>query len=222
MKIMLLGAPGVGKGSQATLLSEALAVPHISTGDMFRENIANQTALGLLVKSYLNQGMLVPDEVTVHIVEERLDREDCRAGFILDGFPRTVNQAYWLDEMLSRRNTKLDVVVNLLLDDDAIVDRISGRRICPGCGEVYHLTARPPRRGGACDRCARPLRQRDDDLPETVMSRLRIFHEQTSPVITYYAAGQRLLNIQSCGDIQDTTKLVFQALGIRDRLNTTP
>lgn len=218
MNIMLLGAPGVGKGSQAMQISEALGVPHVSTGDMFRENIANRTALGLLVKSFLNEGKLVPDEVTVQIVSDRLEREDCRKGFVLDGFPRTVTQASWLDENLAVRKTRLDVVINLILDDEAIVGRISGRRICPDCGDVYHLVAKPPHVEGRCDRCTGLLGQREDDSPETVMSRLRVFHEQTGPVIDYYSADNRLLNIRSCGDIKDTTALVFHALGIHGLL----
>ncbi len=214
MRILMLGAPGVGKGSQAIQISKALNIPHVSTGDIFREHIAKQTQTGLMVKEFLNKGMLVPDELTVRIVTERLAWNDCQNGFILDGFPRTVNQASSLDDLLGKMNAKLDIVINLVLDDANIVTRISGRCVCSKCGEVYHLEVKPPQQEGRCDSCEGFLYQREDDTVETVMNRIRIYHHQTKPVIDYYTGNTHMVQVESCQDICDTTAGVFVALQV--------
>ena len=189
MNIILLGAPGAGKGMQATRISDAYALPHISTGDIFRENIKNQTPIGMLAKSYIDQGQLVPDEVTCKIVEDRLERDDCKAsGYMLDGFPRNIAQAEELDKI-----TKIDLVVNIDVDFSLLMDRICGRRVCKDCGESLHLSWL----NGAttCTRCGGELYQRKDDNPETVQSRLDVYSAQTSPLIEYYSAKGVLFNV---------------------------
>lgn len=214
MRVLLLGAPGVGKGSQAVSISKKLGIPHISTGDIFRENIAQQTHIGLMVKEYMVKGMLVPDELTVQIVTERLAREDCKNGFILDGFPRTVQQASSLDGLLEKMNAKLDMVINLFLDDSRIISRILGRVVCSQCGEVYHVEAKPPQFAGRCDNCEGFLYQREDDSVETIENRLRIYHQQTKPVVDYYSGTTKMAVVESCHDMRDTMAAVFLALGI--------
>ena len=188
MNIILLGAPGAGKGTQASKISDAYKLPHISTGDIFRENIKNQTPIGLLAKSYIDKGQLVPDEVTCKIVEERISREDCKNGYMLDGFPRTIAQAEALDKI-----TKIDLVVNIDVDFSLLLDRLCGRRVCKDCGESYHVS----RLNGEtkCARCGGELYQRKDDNPETVQSRLDVYSAQTAPLIEYYAAKGLLFNV---------------------------
>jgi len=214
MRLMLLGAPGVGKGSQATLIAKALSVPHISTGDIFRYHIANSTGLGMKAKQYIEKGMLVPDEVTVEIVAERLKQDDCKNGFVLDGFPRTMQQALFLDEILKDLNIQLDMVINITLDDRSIINRLSGRRICPHCNVVYHIKDNPPKIVGICDNCNATLIQRDDDNEETIIKRLQVYHKQTEPLFEYYKNKVKLINVESNKSIDITTKLVFSALGI--------
>ena len=188
MNIILLGAPGAGKGTQASKISDAYSLPHISTGDIFRENIKNQTEIGLLAKSYIDKGALVPDEVTCKIVEERIGREDCKNGYMLDGFPRTIAQA----EVLAKI-TKIDAVINIDVDFSLLMDRLCGRRVCKDCGESYHVSTM----NGAtnCSRCGGELIQRKDDNPETVQSRLDVYKAQTQPLIAYYGEKGVLVNI---------------------------
>jgi len=188
MNIILLGAPGAGKGTQASRISDNYHLPHISTGDIFRENIKNQTPIGLLAKSYIDGGKLVPDEVTCKIVEERISREDCKAGYMLDGFPRTIAQAEALDKI-----TKIDLVINIDVDFSLLLDRLCGRRVCKDCGESYHIS----RLNGEmkCSRCGGELYQRKDDNPETVQSRLDVYNAQTAPLIEYYTKKGIIFNV---------------------------
>ena len=190
MNIILLGAPGAGKGTQASKISDGYNLPHISTGDIFRENIKNQTPIGLLAKTYIDKGQLVPDEETCKIVEERISREDCKNGYMLDGFPRTIAQAKVLDKI-----AKIDIVINLDVDFSLLLDRLCGRRVCKDCGESYHIS----RLNGAttCSRCGGELYQRKDDNPETVQSRLRVCNAQTAPLIEYYTKKGILFNVES-------------------------
>lgn len=193
MNIILLGAPGAGKGTQATKISDKYALPHISTGDIFRENIKNQTEIGLLAKSYIDKGQLVPDEVTCKIVENRITKPDCEKGYMLDGFPRTIVQAEALDKI-----TKIDLVINIDVDFSLIMNRICGRRVCKDCGESYHISTL----NGAttCARCGGELSQRKDDNPETVQSRLDVYEKQTSPLIEYYTKKGVLFTVKSDKD----------------------
>ena len=188
MNIILLGAPGAGKGTQASKISDNYALPHISTGDIFRENIKNQTPIGLTAKSYIDQGLLVPDEVTCKIVEERIARSDCEKGYMLDGFPRTIAQAEALDKI-----TNIDLVINIDVDFSLLLDRLCGRRVCKDCGESYHIT----KLNGEtkCSRCGGELYQRKDDNPETVQSRLDVYNAQTAPLIDYYTKKGILFNV---------------------------
>ena len=190
MNIILLGAPGAGKGTLASKLSQAYNLPHISTGDIFRENIKNETPVGLLAKQYIDQGHLVPDEVTCEIVEERIEKADCQNGYMLDGFPRTIAQAEALDKM-----TNIDIVINIQVDHSLILDRICGRRVCKDCGESYHVS----RLNGEtkCARCGGELYQRKDDNPETVQSRLDVYNAQTAPLISYYTKKGLIFNVVS-------------------------
>ena len=188
MNIILLGAPGAGKGTQASRISDSYKLPHISTGDIFRENIKNQTPIGLLAKSFIDKGQLVPDEVTCKIVEERISREDCQNGYMLDGFPRTIAQAEALDKI-----TKIDLVINIDVDFSLLLDRLCGRRVCKDCGESYHVS----RLNGEtkCARCGGELYQRKDDNPETVQSRLDVYNAQTAPLIEYYTKKGIIFNV---------------------------
>ena len=190
MNIILLGAPGAGKGTQATKISDKYGLPHISTGDIFRENIKNQTPIGLTAKSYIDKGQLVPDEVTCKIVEGRIEKEDCKNGYMLDGFPRTIVQAEALDKI-----TKIDLVINIEVDFSLVMDRLCGRRVCKECGESYHVSTL----NGAtkCARCGGELYQRKDDNPETVQSRLEVYSAQTAPLIQYYTEKGILFNVVS-------------------------
>ena len=189
MNIILLGAPGAGKGTQASKIVQAYRLPHISTGDIFRENIKNQTPVGVLAKSYIDKGQLVPDAVTCEIVEERIELDDCKNGYMLDGFPRTIAQAEALDKM-----AKVDVVINIDVDLSLLIDRLCGRRVCKDCGESYHVS----RLNGAttCARCGGELFQRKDDNPETVRKRLEVYNAQTAPLISYYEKKGLLFNVQ--------------------------
>lgn len=191
MNIILLGAPGAGKGTEASRIVDTYKLPHISTGDIFRENIKNETPIGLQAKSYIDKGLLVPDEVTCKIVEERISREDCKNGYMLDGFPRTIAQAEALDKI-----TKLDLVINIGVDHSLLLNRLCGRRVCKDCGESYHVS----RLNGEtkCARCGGDLYQRKDDNPETVQSRLDVYNAQTAPLIEYYEKKGILFNV--CGD----------------------
>ncbi len=186
MKIIMLGAPGAGKGTQARMMTEKYEIPQISTGDIFRENIRNQTELGKKAKSYIDQGLLVPDELTLDLVLDRLSGEDCKDGYILDGFPRTIPQAEALTAALEEKGEKIDFAIDVEVPDDNIVQRMSGRRVCPKCGATYHIRYNMPEKEGLCDECGTELIQREDDSPKTVQKRLVVYHEQTQPLIDYY------------------------------------
>ena len=186
MIIIMLGAPGAGKGTQADLICEKYAVAHISTGDIFRANIKNGTPLGLEAKKYIDEGRLVPDELTVRILLDRVEQDDCSNGYVLDGFPRTIPQADVLRGELERQGKKIDYAIDVEVPDENIVGRMSGRRSCPVCGASYHIVALPPKQEGICDHCGSELIHRDDDKPETVQNRLNVYHEQTQPLIDYY------------------------------------
>jgi len=195
MNLVLLGPPGAGKGTQAERISEAYGIPHISTGDIFRENLKKGTELGLKAKEYMDRGELVPDEVVIGIVQARLAESDCGRGFILDGFPRTVAQADALKETLSRMGMGLDHVLNIQVEDDTVVERLTARRTCRDCGAVYHLKFDPPRQEGRCDACGGELYVRDDDREETVRARLEEYRRKTQPLIDYYRAQGLLRDI---------------------------
>ncbi len=205
MKIIMLGAPGAGKGTQAKMLSEKFNIPHISTGDIFRANIKNNTELGKKAKTYMDQGLLVPDELVVDLVVDRVKQEDCTKGYILDGFPRTIPQAEALDKALAALSDKVDFAVDVEVPDENIVKRMSGRRACLKCGATYHLEHIPPKQEGICDTCGSELVLRDDDKPETVLKRLGVYHEQTQPLIDYYKKAGILLEVDGTVDM----KVVF-------------
>jgi adenylate kinase len=211
MRFILLGAPGAGKGTQAVMLGEKYNIPHISTGDIFRSNIKNGTELGKKAKEYINKGMLVPDEVTVGIVKDRIGQEDCRKGFILDGFPRTIPQAEYLDKALEEMDVSLDAVVSIYVPDENIINRMSGRRVCPSCGMSYHILYNPPRSPGKCE-CGEDVIQRQDDKEETVISRLKTYHDQTEPLIEYYKSKGKLITVIGQEKIDDTSKELINAL----------
>ena len=186
MKIIMLGAPGAGKGTQAEQIADKYKIPHISTGDIFRANIKNNTELGQKAKQYMDQGLLVPDELTCDLVMDRIKQDDCKNGFILDGFPRTIPQAEALDAALDKINEKMDYAINVDVPDENIVNRMGGRRCCLNCGATYHVVTIPTKVEGICDRCGSPVVLRDDDKPETVQKRLTVYHDQTQPLIDYY------------------------------------
>ena len=186
MKIIMLGAPGAGKGTQARRIASEYGIPHISTGDIFRANIKDQTELGMEAKSYMDKGQLVPDELTVKILLDRVAKDDCKNGYVLDGYPRTIPQAEVLDKAVTELGEKIDYAINVDVPDENIVRRMSGRRSCPGCGATFHIEHMPPKKEGICDTCGKELVIRDDDRPETVQNRLKVYHEQTQPLIEYY------------------------------------
>ena len=186
MKIIMLGAPGAGKGTQAKQIADKYSIPHISTGDIFRANIKNGTELGKKAKQYMDQGALVPDELTCDLVMDRIQQDDCKNGFVLDGFPRTIPQAEALDAALGKINEKMDYAIDVDVPDENIVNRMSGRRACLNCGATYHIVSIPTKVEGICDRCGSPVVLRDDDKPETVLKRLGVYHDQTQPLIDYY------------------------------------
>lgn len=214
MRLVLLGAPGAGKGTQADVLKEKLGIPHISTGDIFRSNIKNNTELGKKAKEYIDKGLLVPDEVTVDIVKSRIQEEDCIEGFILDGFPRTIPQAEFLDKILSELEINLDYVLNIHVPDEKLVNRLSGRRVCQKCGKSYHVIYNPPSKENICSECGGSIIQRDDDKEETVLNRLKTYHQQTAPLIEYYKNQGKLVTAIGQEEIKDTTKEVMKALGV--------
>ncbi|AGC69574.1 adenylate kinase Adk [Thermoclostridium stercorarium subsp. stercorarium DSM 8532] len=212
MRLILLGAPGAGKGTQAVNLSQRLNIPHISTGDIFRANIKEGTELGKKAKEYIDQGLLVPDDLTVSIVKDRIQKPDCSNGFLLDGFPRTIPQAEQLDEVLKGMGLKLDAVINLEVPDEVIVKRMAGRRVCRRCGMAYHVVTNPPRVEGKCDSCGDELIIRDDDKEETVIERLKTYHEKTEPLIGYYKEKGLLLQFDGTKAILETTSEIMEAL----------
>jgi len=205
MKIVMLGAPGAGKGTQAKMIAEKYTIPHISTGDIFRANIKEGTELGLEAKSYMDQGKLVPDELTVKILLDRVSKEDCKNGYVLDGFPRTIPQAEVLKNALQKQNDKIDYAINVDVPDENIVRRMSGRRACVNCGATYHIEHVPPKKEGICDKCQSELILRDDDKPETVLNRLKVYHDQTQPLIDFYNKEGILKEVDGTVDV----KVVF-------------
>jgi adenylate kinase len=213
LRLVIFGPPGAGKGTQAKLLSERLGVPHIATGDMLREAVKAGTRLGGLAKKYMDEGRLVPDEVVIGMVEERLRQPDCSKGFILDGFPRTIEQAEALDSELEKLGLKLDAVLNLEVGDEEVVKRIALRRTCRSCGAVFHLIFNPPRREGVCDRCGGELYQRDDDKEEVVRNRLKVYRQQTKPLLEFYRRRGLLRDVNGERSIEDVFKEILAALG---------
>ena len=214
MRIILLGAPGAGKGTQAKTISEKLNIPHISTGDIFRENIKGNTPLGQKAKEYMDKGELVPDELTVEIVKDRLGNADCANGFILDGFPRTIPQAEYLDKVLVQMNIYLDVALLIEVKDEDIIQRMSGRRVCNNCGATYNVVFNPTKEEGICDVCKSPVIQRADDAAETVLNRLQTYHKQTQPLINYYDKAGKLKIAVGAGEVTETSRRVMKVLGI--------
>ena len=213
MKLIIMGPPGAGKGTQAALIKKEYNLSHISTGDMFREAISNMTPLGIEAKRYIDKGMLVPDSVTIDLVRERLAKDDCKKGFLLDGFPRTLEQAYALKEILEELNIELDAVINIDVDLNALVDRIIGRRVCPKCGASFHIKNQPPKKEGICDECGTALVQRKDDTKETVVTRLNVYTSQTKPLLSYYEAQGLLKNVDGMGDIDAIFERIKKSLG---------
>lgn len=212
MRLVLVGPPGAGKGTQAEFVAAHVAVPKISTGDIFRANVTMGTPLGREAKRYMIAGKLVPDEVTISMVADRLDEPDATHGFLLDGFPRTTPQAAALDQLLSARETALDVVLELIVDEDEVVRRLSGRRTCRGCGKIWHVEFDPPAMEGVCDRCGGALFQRDDDRAETIAERMRVYTRDTAPLIDYYGTQAKLVGIDATGPVEDITARAIDAL----------
>ena len=213
MKIIMLGAPGAGKGTQAKKIAEKYQIPHISTGDIFRANIKNGTELGKKAKTYMDQGLLVPDELVCDLVVDRVQQDDCKKGYILDGFPRTIPQAESLDAALSRLGEAVDYAIHVEVPDENIVKRMGGRRACVGCGATYHLVYAAPKKEGICDNCGAELILRDDDKPETVQKRLGVYHEQTQPLIDYYTKKGILKEVDGTMDMGDVFKAIVEILG---------
>lgn len=212
MKIIMLGAPGAGKGTQAKMIAEKYQIPHISTGDIFRANIKNGTELGMEAKKYMDQGQLVPDELTVKILLDRVAQDDCQKGYVLDGFPRTIPQAQVLDKALAELGDTIDYAVNVDVPDENIVKRMSGRRACLGCGATYHLEHIPPKKEGTCDTCGQELVLRDDDKPETVLNRLKVYHDQTQPLIDFYTEKGVLRTVDGTVPMQDVFAAIVEIL----------
>lgn len=208
MRLLIMGPPGAGKGSQAVLIKEYYKIPSISTGDMFRKHIKNNTELGKLANSYISKGNLVPDDVTIGIVRDRLQESDCSNGFLLDGFPRNIYQADALEQILQEHNTKIDLVVNLEVEEDILIKRISGRRMCKNCGASYHIETLRPKKDGICDLCGSGLYQRSDDNELTVKNRIKIYFQETEPLLEYYQKKNLLVNI----DGARTVGVIFEDL----------
>ena len=213
MKIIMLGAPGAGKGTQAKKIAAKYHIPHISTGDIFRANIKNGTELGKQAKTYMDQGLLVPDELVVSLVVDRVNQEDCENGYVLDGFPRTIPQAEALDRALEELGQKVDYAINVEVPDDNIVNRMSGRRACVGCGATYHVKYAPTKVENICDTCGAELILRDDDKPETVLKRLGVYHEQTQPLIDYYTEKHVLKEVDGTVDMEAVFAAIVEILG---------
>ena len=212
MRVVLVGPPGAGKGTQAQFLASHLSIPQISTGDIFRDNVSHGTALGRRAQAYMERGDLVPDEVTIAMVTDRLSDDDTQAGFLLDGFPRNVPQAETLKKMLLSWDTKLDVVLELVVDDDEVVRRLSGRRTCRRCGRIWHMSFDPPTVAGICDDCGGELFQRDDDREGTIRHRLEVYQEQTAPLISFYADEGNLLGLDATGPVDEITERALSTL----------
>ena len=213
MKIIMLGAPGAGKGTQAKKIADKYQVPHISTGDIFRANIKNGTELGMKAKTYMDQGLLVPDELVVDLVVDRLGQEDCANGCVLDGFPRTIPQAESLDAALAAKGEAIDYAIDVDVPDENIINRMSGRRACVACGATYHIVHIPTKVEGVCDRCGEALILRDDDKPETVKKRLDVYHAQTQPLIDYYTSKNVLKTVDGTQDMEAVFQAIVDILG---------
>ena len=212
MRLIMLGAPGAGKGTQAANLAKEQNIPHISTGDIFRANIKNGTELGKKAKSYMDAGKLVPDELVCDLVADRIAKDDCKEGYILDGFPRTIPQAEALDKAVLALGTKIDYAVNIDVPDEAIITRMGGRRACLNCGATYHVQYNPPKKEGVCDTCGHPLVLRDDDKPETVQTRLNVYHEQTQPLIDYYDKKKILVTVDGTQSMDQVFSDILKAV----------
>lgn len=213
MKIIMLGAPGAGKGTQAKMIADRYGLPHISTGDIFRANIKNGTELGMEAKKYMDQGLLVPDELTVKILLDRVAQEDCHNGYVLDGFPRTIPQAQVLEKALNELGDQIDYAINVDVPDENIINRMSGRRACVACGATYHIVHVPTKVEGICDRCGKELILRDDDKPETVKNRLDVYHEQTQPLLDFYGKQGVLKSVDGTVDMKDVFASITAILG---------
>ena len=213
MKIVMLGAPGAGKGTQAKMIAEKYSNPHISTGDIFRANIKNGTELGKKAKSFIDKGQLVPDELTLDLIMDRFKEDDCKNGYVLDGFPRTIPQAEALDEALKANGEKVDFAIDIDVPDENIVRRMGGRRACVNCGATYHIVYSPTKVEGKCDKCGEELIVRDDDKPETVLSRLEVYHNQTQPLIDYYNEQGILKSVDGTIDMKDVFNEIVKILG---------
>ena len=213
MKIIMLGAPGAGKGTQAKMIADKYGVPHISTGDIFSANIKNGTELGMEAKKYMDQGLLVPDELTVRILLDRVAQDDCKNGYVLDGFPRTIPQAEVLDSELTKLGDHIDYAINVDVPDENIVKRMSGRRACLTCGATYHIEHVPPKKEGICDGCGSELVLRDDDKPETVKNRLNVYHEQTQPLIDFYTEKGVLKTVDGTVPMEEVFAAITAILG---------
>lgn len=220
LRAVLLGPPGAGKGTQAVRLVEKYEIPHISTGDIFRKNIKEGTELGKKAQEYMNAGALVPDELVVDLVKDRLQQDDCKNGFLLDGFPRTIFQAEKLDEFLSESNLKMDIVINLKVEKEALIKRLTGRRVCKDCGASYHIVNIPPKKEGVCDICGGELIQRKDDNIETVENRINVYEEQTAPLIGYYKEAGSLVDFDGEASLDEVFDAIVQAIGEQEQFLT--
>lgn len=212
MKIVMLGAPGAGKGTQAEMIAEKYNIPHISTGDIFRANIKNGTELGKKAKAYMDAGNLVPDELTVDLVIDRVAQDDCKEGYILDGFPRTIPQAEVFTQQLAKNGDKIDYAIDVEVPDENIITRMGGRRSCPNCGATYHIQYIPPKKEGICDSCGEALVLRNDDKPETVKNRLNVYHESTQPLIDFYKEQDVLREVDGTQDMKDVFAAIINIL----------
>ncbi|WP_022670793.1 adenylate kinase [Hippea alviniae] len=213
MILILLGAPGVGKGTQGVLISKEYGIPQISTGDILRKEVKEETELGKKAKQYMDKGELVPDDIIIDMMEKRIKEDDCKNGFILDGFPRTTTQAEAFDEMLKKNSLSLDKVLLIDVPEEEIVERLTGRRVCPNCGAVYHIKNNPPKQEGICDKCGSKLIQRDDDTEEVVRNRLEVYKKSTMPLVEYYEKQGKLVKIDGTGRIEEIFERIKKALG---------
>ena len=213
MKIVMLGAPGAGKGTQAKKIAGKYGIPHVSTGDIFRANIKNGTKLGMQAKAYMDAGNLVPDEITIGMLLDRIHQEDCEKGYVLDGFPRTIPQAESLTAALKERGESIDYAIDVDVPDENIIRRMSGRRACLSCGATYHIVYNAPKKEGVCDQCGEPLVLRDDDKPETVQNRLNVYHRQTQPLIDYYKKEGVLAQVDGTRDMEQVFQDIVKILG---------